>query len=149
MARDSVEALLYCSQGLVLNLYTNMPTTAKKVTAKKVAVKKAVVKKTAASPKKTVAKKSAGAKVLVYATDAQSFWVHDGQILNSLVSLHDAFSGMEKSIFTHHVSKDRHDFADWVSSVLGDDVCAKDLRTAKTPVSAKTIVARHLKTYQF
>jgi hypothetical protein len=126
-----------------------MPTTIKKVAAKKVAVKKVVAKKVTASPKKSAAKKTAGGKVLVYATDAQSFWVHDGQILNSLKSLHDVLGVMEKTIYTHHVTKDRHDFADWVSSVLGDDMCANELRAAKTPVSAKTVVARHLKTYQF
>jgi hypothetical protein len=126
-----------------------MPTTTKKVTAKKAASKKVAVKKVAASVKKSTAKKPVGAKVLVYATDAESFWVHDGQILNSLTSLHDALARMEKAVYLHHVTADRHDFADWVDTVLCDTLCAKDLRTAKTPVQAKTIVARHLKTYHY
>ena len=122
-----------------------MPTTTKKVASKK-AVKKVATKKVAS--KKTSTKKAARQKVLVYADNARSFWVHDGQILNSLEALYDVLNSMEKEIFSHHVSKEKNDFADWVSAVLCDETCAADLRNAKTPRSARLIVATHLKQYQ-
>jgi len=116
----------------------------KKVSATtKKAVAKKAVKKVAPKPKKT-----SGKKVLVYANNDNSFWVNDGQILNSLVALNEAMTSMEKAVFAHHVNKDKHDFADWVESVLCDGVCASELRKAKTPTSAKTVVSKHLKTYQ-
>jgi hypothetical protein len=111
-------------------------------TTKKVATKK-VVKKAAPKAKKTNSKKT-----LVYADNNHSFWVNDGRILNSLLALNEAMASMEKAVFAHHVTKDKHDFADWVDSVLCDDTCAVELRKAKTPTTAKTVVAKHLKTYQ-
>lgn len=129
-----------------------MPTTTtKKVTSKKVVpTKKPVAKKVAA---KTIAKKvtktssvSKG-KSLVYASNQKSFWVVNGQILNSLLALSDSLTTMDKKTYAHHVSKDRHDFAEWVESVLLDARCAADLRTAKTATTAKATVASYLKSY--
>ena len=114
--------------------------TTKKTTAKK-AVTKAVVKKTTKSIAASKGKK------LVYANNQKSFWVTNGQILNSLLALSDALETMEKNVYAHHVNKDRHDFADWVLSVLADVKCAEQLRQAKTVASAKTVVAQHLKSY--
>ena len=107
--------------------------------------KKAVAKKTV---KKVASKKADTKKVLVYADNAHSFWVNDGQVLNSLIALSEAMAGMEKAVFTHHVNKEKNDFADWVESVLCDGDCAKDLRKAKTPSSVKTVVSKHLKLYK-
>ncbi len=117
-----------------------MPITKKAATPKKVAVKKSVTKTTSA--------KKAKAKSLVYADNETSFWVSDGQILNSLVALRDALAAMEKATYVHHVTKDRNDFALWVETVLGDKACAKDLRQAKSAGGAKLVVVKHLKTYQ-
>ena len=114
--------------------------TPKKAVSKKVTAKKPSVKKTAT--------KSTPQKSLVFAPEQQSFWVNDGQILNSLVSLHDALEQMEKAVYEYHVNNDRNDFADWVNSVLCDEQCALDLRKAKTPKTAKTKIAKHLKVYQ-
>lgn len=120
-----------------------MPIATKKAVAKKV-VQKVVAQK--AAPKKTAPKKAAG-KMLVYADNTQSFWTHNGQILNNLQALHDAFATMDKTVYAYHVTKDTHHFADWVEIVLQDNACAADLRKAKIPSSAKTVVAKHLKTY--
>lgn len=121
-----------------------MPTATKKVAAKKVATTTA--KKTAVTKK---AATKVAAKPLVYADDARSFWVADGQILNSLKALHDAFSTMEKAVYAHHVTKEKHDFADWVDAVLGDSACANDLRKAKTKTTAAAVVAKYLRAYSF
>ncbi len=109
----------------------------------KTAVKKAV-KKTGAAKKTT--KKSVG-KTLVYADNDTSFWVNDGQILNNLVALRDAFTSMHADVYSYHTSLGQNDFANWVEVVLCDGECATDLRKAKTSSAAKTVVVRHLKSY--
>ena len=112
------------------------------------ATKKVVEKKDAVSTLSKTTKKTTAKKDLVCASDERSFWVTDGQILNNLVTLSDALRTMEKSIFSHHVSKDKNDFAEWVELVLNDSECAKDLRKAKTLVSARGVVTKHLKSYK-
>lgn len=112
-------------------------------TAKKVVEKKDAVSTLSKTTKKTTTKKD-----LVCADDERSFWVTNGQILNSLVALNEALQEMEKTVFSHHVSKDKNDFAEWVELVLGDNECAKDLRNAKTLTSARSVVTKHLKSYK-
>lgn len=148
---------------LVLN---DMPTTTKKSTPAKKSAKRATAKKTTKkAPAKKVAKKAAkkspakkttakkttskdaGKKDLVFAPDHESFWVSDGQVLNSLLALRDAFSEMDKQVYLYHAEGEANDFSNWVGVVLCDEKCAKDLQKAKTPSSAKTVVVRHLKMY--
>lgn len=117
-----------------------------KVAPKKVAPKAAAKKTT--TPKKATVKKAAGKKPVVYAKNEKSFWTKDGQIFNSLSALHKGFEKMDKSVYAHHVTKDRNDFAMWVDAVLSDKACAIDLKKAKTASSACKAVAKHLKTYQ-
>ena len=122
----------------------------KKNVATKVATKK-VEKK--APAKKVVSKKSVGAgadpkRLLVYASEGNTFWLNNGEILNSLISLHDALAEMDKDLYSYHVNDLKHDFADWVEHVLCDIHCANDLREAKTAKGAKTVVGRYLKSYQ-
>ena len=120
----------------------------KKVTTTKKAAVKKVAKKVTSKKTSVAAPKKAGKKVLLIANNQQSFWVNNGQILNSLLALESALGGMTKETFSYHVAKDRNDFAQWVEYVLVDAACAADLRKAKTVSSAKTAVKKHLKTYQ-
>lgn len=111
--------------------------------------KKAVKKATTKTTKKTASKKASKKRPLVEAPNEQSFWTTDGQVLNSIVALNDALDEMQEAVYRYHVDKDRHDFADWVELVLDDPDCAAALRRAKTPKSARTVVVRHLKLYEF
>lgn len=160
--------------GQVPNIMKNTkkkPTTAKKAVkktaakqpAKKIAAKtaKKAVKKTAAKKsvkkvakkavKKTAAKKTAGKagkkKPLVMAPDEKSFWVTNGDVLNSLLALRDALAEMENAVYSYHAAKNQNDFAVWVDTVLCDSKCAKELAKAASPSKAKTIVNKHLKVY--
>jgi len=109
--------------------------------------KKATAPK-AGAPKKAETKSVTSQKrPLVYSVEATAFWTHDGQILNSLAALRDAFAGMPKAVFTYHVSTDRNDFAQWVEDVLADAACAAELRKAKTPTTAKAVVVKYLRNY--
>ena len=121
-----------------------MPT---KVTTKKVAKK--AVKKTAKKTVKKAATKKSGkqAKLLVCAPDDKCFWTTDGQIIKNLEELKLAFGTMGDEVFLHHVTKEKNDFADWVEQVLEDKKCAQALRKSKKPATAKTVVIRHLRTY--
>lgn len=115
-----------------------------KKTTKKPAVKK-VAKKVVKKVTKKVSAKTK--KPLAYASNDTSFWVSDGQILNSLVALRDALEEMEKEVYHYHAGGAHNDFANWVAAVLADEACASELEKAKTPSSAKTAVVRHLKFY--
>lgn len=124
-------------------------TVAKKSAPKKVvAVKKSIAKKVA--PKKAVGAKktSPKQKPLVVAPNDQSFWVTDGNILNSLVAFQVALEEMEETVYSHHVTNNKNDFAEWVDIVLCDKTCATALKKAKTPTAAKRVVTKHLKSYQ-
>ncbi len=121
-------------------------TTAKKAVAKKTTAKKAAPKKVIT--KKPVVKKGTPAKMrLVVASDSESFWVNDGQVLNSLIALEVALKGMKSAVYTYHAQKDGNHFADWVEVVLGDTDCAELLRSAKTAAAAHKIVAARIKLY--
>lgn len=121
------------------------PKTVVKKTVAKVAPKKSIV-----ATKKVISKKpaTATAKVLVYASNDNSFWVNDGQVLNSLIALQEALNKMQNEVFAYHVRKDKNDFADWVDFVLCDGKCSSDLRKTKTKVDASVVVSKHLKSYK-
>lgn len=137
---------------------------AKKVTKKPIAKKVAKTIKTtkvtksskatkATSKAKLVVKTKASAankakKDLIFTSNEQSFWVNDGQILNSLLALHEALLGMNDEVFYHHANQDKNDFADWVEFVLCDGSCAIDLRKVEDKAKASTVVGKHLKTYK-
>jgi hypothetical protein len=113
----------------------------KKVALKKVTAKKVISKKT------VIKKKEKEARPLVYADNARSFWLFDGQVLNSLVALKEALSSMQKDVFSHHVTKEKNDFADWVELVLADVETASLLRKAKTAKTAHASLMKRLKEY--
>ncbi len=130
-------------------------TSSKKTPSKKVAqkaTKKAapekVTKKTSVKKpaSKTTTKKVAQYELRHAPTD-QAFWVTDGQILNNLLDLESALSAMEKAVFSHHVTKEKNDFADWVEYVLEESECAQALRKARTQKPAHTVVVRYVKRY--
>jgi len=122
---------------------TKKPTPKKKPTTKKPAAKKKPTTKP--RPKKVAVKKPV--KDLVYASDQESFWTTDGEVLNSLLALRDALAKMDKDIYQFHAAGEQNDFSVWVDTVLNDSECADELCKAKTPKSAKTTVVRYLKLY--
>lgn len=131
----------------------------KKAVAKRVSnvvTKKAVVKKSTAAPvvKKTPIKKAVPkkknptSKRLVVASDSESFWVTDGQVLNNLPALAQALKKMSASVYTYHATGSGNHFADWVESILADSDCAALIRNAKTAKRAALIIETQLKSYE-
>ncbi len=127
-------------------------TATKKVAPKKVATAKSTSSKvTGVSAKKVAPKKITGSKLkkdLVVASNYNSFWMNDGQILNSLVALESALKKMDNAVYKYHTALGRHDFANWVEDVLLDIECATALRKAKTAKSAHTVVVKFVGLYK-
>lgn len=110
--------------------------------------KKVVSSVNAEKPAKKVVSKKVGLPALVYASDSTSFWVTDGNILNSLVALRDALAKMSAKVYAHHVTKKGSDFAVWVEDVLKDPLCAAELRSAKTAKAAHAVVVKYVALYR-
>jgi len=146
---------------------TPKKTSAKQAVTKKVVTKKAVTKKIVSTPARVVKKSAVKKEVqtvatlkpvtkkvspkkvvssikLVVASDSQSFWIQDGQILNSLPVLEVALKVMPAKLYQYHALTDGNHFADWVELVLGDKLCAAALRKAKTAKLAGLVVKKHL-----
>ena len=127
-------------------------TTTKKTAPKKVAKAKTTsIKVTGVASKKVATKKITGTKSkkeLVVASNYNSFWMNDGQILNSLRALESALKKMDTAVYKYHTAAGRHDFANWVEDVLHDIECATALRSAKTPKSAHMVVVKFLALYK-
>ena len=115
-----------------------------KKAAKKVTKK--TTKKTAKQATKRTARTQAS-RPLVYATNHESFWVTDGQVLNSLRALRDALAVMDAEVYRFHATGEQNDFVVWVAQVLQDADCAAALEKARTPKTARAVVVRHLKHY--
>jgi hypothetical protein len=110
-------------------------------TIKKVAPKKAAQKTT-----KTTRTKAAK-KELVCAEGETCFWTVSGEILADLQELRDLLARISPDVYAYHVSAEKNDFANWVETVLADPELAADLRKAKQPKTAHTVIVRHLKFY--
>jgi len=68
------------------------------------------------------------------------FWLSDGTILSSLKELDNAFGKMDESVWKHHVTKDRNDFANWVEGVFQEKKLGLAIRKAKTAKAAGKLV---------
>lgn len=84
---------------------------------------------------------------LVCAVGDQCFWANDGLVLATLADLRDAFASMSEETYSHHVTQERNDFADWVALVLLDAKCAQDLRRARSVADSLDIVTKRLASY--
>lgn len=127
-----------------------MPTNKTIKTVSKKAGPKSVVKKVIVkTPKLKKAKVAKDIKQLVRTSTEYSFWMTDGQILNSLLELEGALGTMSMDVFSHHVTDDKNDFADWVEYVLDDHGCAAGLRAAMTTKKAQLAVKKALKGYTY
>ena len=60
------------------------------------------------------------------------FFLHRGEALSSLEDLFGELQTMEQWQFTHHVTTDKHDFANWVADCFEDKFLAKRMLNART-----------------
>jgi hypothetical protein len=64
--------------------------------------------------------------------EAKVFWCHDDRVVHSLEELAVALREMPEETFRYHVTKDKNDFRNWVSDVIGDTTLANQLGKAST-----------------
>jgi ribosomal protein S6 len=59
------------------------------------------------------------------------FQAKDGTVVKNLIDLAKAIELMDESIFNHHVSDHRNDFAAWLEDIIGDTELAKKIRNLR------------------
>lgn len=74
----------------------------------------------------------------------KSFWVNNGPVLKNLHELAAALKKLKPQQFTHHVNKERNDFAKWIEDVFGDRILAQRVRALKTKESAARAVLQRI-----
>jgi|GEM_PF-4017878 len=57
------------------------------------------------------------------------FYLHDGRTLKSIHEFVEALKTMDDYTFSHHVTVDRNDFANWISGVFGEIALASQVRS--------------------
>ena len=60
------------------------------------------------------------------------FWVNDGRILRNLNDLSSALADISEETFIYHVNKEKNDFKNWISEVVGDKKLANGIAKAKS-----------------
>lgn len=79
------------------------------------------------------------------APEEHHFHLRSGSRLKDLRELAEALEEMEEHVFRHHVTDDRHDFANWVQDVLDEHALAEQLRdTRKHPEAHGHVIYRHI-----
>lgn len=133
--------------------------TARKST-KKAAKKKATKKTTSKAKKSTQKAADEAAKAAAtamrdiiarardhfrQAPEQHVFFVKNGAQLRNLRELAEFLEDVESHVFDHHVTEDRHDFANWVHEVLHERALAEQLRQAQRhPEAHQRVIYRHI-----
>jgi len=60
------------------------------------------------------------------------FYLKDGRVLKTIKELIAALSDMEDSVFYHHVTDEKNDFANWIGEIIKDYYLAEQLQKART-----------------
>ena len=89
-------------------------------------------------------KKDEAKKYLANAANDKVFWVHNGQVLRNLEDLEKCLHSMTEDAYKYHANKDKNDFSNWVSAVIGDKVLAMGLTSARNKESAHKDVKNRL-----
>jgi chromosome condensin MukBEF ATPase and DNA-binding subunit MukB len=74
----------------------------------------------------------------------KSFWVNNGAVLTNLEEFSKELKSIEPEQFSHHVTREKNDFANWISEVIGDQTLARTLSRAKTPRTVAQTVDKRL-----
>jgi len=79
----------------------------------------------------------------------KSFWLSDGRNLKNLKELASAFEAMDETVWNHHVTSEKNDFANWVEEVFNQHQLSVLIRKAKSPRSAAKRVQSKFETSKF
>lgn len=73
-----------------------------------------------------------------------AFYLHGGGTLNNLFELAESVESMEEHVFSHHVTHDRNDFANWIEHSFENSSLASKIRECKTPEEVKNAVEEEI-----
>jgi hypothetical protein len=87
-------------------------------------------------------------KELVRSLPEESFWIHDGPVVNCLTELADILEyTIPDETYFYHVTRKKNDFADWIELVLHDISAAKAVRKSRTRAGMVRKIRSSLKDY--
>jgi|GEM_PF-2867973 len=112
-------------------------TATKKTTTKRASVTaRRAVKKTAAktTKRKVASKRRTTTKVCGCkpCPEGQSFWVHNGPVVDSIPALKTAVKKMSVAQYRYHTTRNGNDFAKWIRGSLSCESCARKVERART-----------------
>jgi len=61
----------------------------------------------------------------------EAFYCRDGKVVSNLQELQECLKGMSDDEFSHHVTQQKNDFAEWIHHTLADDNFAMKVRAAQ------------------
>jgi hypothetical protein len=65
--------------------------------------------------------------ILRNAPEGREFILRSGRVLKNLHELANALVSMDEGTFSHHVTKDKNDFASWIQGVFNDEKLARQI----------------------
>ncbi|MDP3982335.1 MAG: hypothetical protein Q8P70_02200 [bacterium] len=77
----------------------------------------------------------------------QCFWVHHGPVLSSVQELRDALPLLSNEQFEYHVNEEKHDFAQWIESAIGDKELAKKVQKSTTKRGLARLLTLHAQSH--
>ncbi len=80
-----------------------------------------------------------------YVPEDKWFLLCNGKKIRSLNDLATEAKTMPMSVFSHHATPQRNDFALWIQGVFSEAMLAKKIASAKTPRDLHIILNKHLK----
>ncbi len=83
-------------------------------------------------------------KILEDVPYQKAFKLHLNTSLGNLRELAEALDVMSEQTFSHHVTKERNDFAEWISDAVGDAKLAKDVQKQISKEKITRIIQRRL-----
>jgi hypothetical protein len=115
--------------------------------ATKKVTKPTETEKTAKKAKKTTSRKTTKQtkkKVFKKAPEHHRFHLMSGPVLSHYIELADALAGMEEQVIKHHVTSERHDFANWIRDVFDDKELADIVMHLHSRQEIRLAIYQHL-----
>jgi|SRR3989338_2546660 len=87
-----------------------------------------------------------GIHLVVYSNcvPEKEFVLANGKHLKNLFELSESLAEIEDHIFSHHVSKERNDFANWVAGVFGEKQLAESFKKSLSRERHEISLLKHL-----
>ncbi len=76
--------------------------------------------------------------------DDKVFWCCDGRVLRNLNDLATALKEIPEETYRRHVDSEKNDFSNWIRDVVGDVTLTRQMRKAKSRMTAARRVTERL-----